>query len=58
MDNQDTMRNNALKELFLAKSLYICGDKEALGKEILQRYAEGQEGHYARFAWEMLNVKM
>lgn len=52
---EDVMRNNALKELFLAKSLYLCGDHEGLGKQILQNYAGGQEGHYARFAWESLN---
>lgn len=52
---EDTMRNNALKELFLAKSLYLCGDHNEFGKQILQHYANGQEGHYARFAWESLN---
>lgn len=52
---EDVMRNNALKELFLAKAIYLCGDHNGVGKQILQNYADGQEGHYARFAWETLN---
>lgn len=52
---EDTMRNKALKELFLAKSLYLCGDKDGLGEQILQQYATAQEAHYARFAWELLS---
>ena len=55
---EDVLRNNALKELFLAKSLYLCGDKNESGKHILQNYANGQEAHYARFAWETLNIKI
>ena len=51
---EDMMRNNALKELFLAKTIYLCGDHNGLGKQILQNYAKGLEGHYARFAWESL----
>lgn len=49
-----TMRNYILKELYLAKSLFICGDKDGTAKEVLIRYAQGLEGHYARFAYEVL----
>lgn len=52
---EDTLRNKALKELYLAKALYLCGDVEGTAKGILQNYADGLEGHYARFAYEVLN---
>jgi len=52
---EDSMRNQSLKELYLAKALYSCGDQNGLGEQILQNYANGLEGHYARFAWETLN---
>ena len=51
---EDSLRNKALKELYLAKSLYLCGDVDGLGKSILKKYADGLEGHYARFAYEVL----
>lgn len=49
-----TYRNRILKELLIAESLYICGDADKLGEKVLQRYACGLEGHYARFADETL----
>jgi flavin-dependent dehydrogenase len=50
-------RNRALKELHLARALYLCGDAGNLGKDILERYAQGLEGHYARYAHEVLSSK-
>ncbi|WP_099463460.1 FAD-dependent oxidoreductase [Parabacteroides provencensis] len=50
-------RNRILKELHLAKSLYLCGDNNKLGENTLSRYACGLEGHYARFAREILTNK-
>ena len=55
---EDMLRNKSLKELFIAKALYLCGDKENRGRDILENYAKGQEGHYARFAWESLNTNI
>ena len=52
---EDSLRNQSLKELYLAKALYLCGDKDNLGKTILENYAKGLEGHYARFAHEVLH---
>ena len=52
---EDSLRNQSLKELYLAKALYLCGDKDNLGKTILENYAKGLEGHYARFAYEVLH---
>ena len=50
-----TYRNRILKELHLAKCLYCCGDVDKLGESVLQRYAKGLEGHYARYAAEILS---
>jgi len=51
---EDSSRNKALKELYVAQALYRCGDNEGLARQILQNYAAGMEGHYARFAYEVL----
>lgn len=56
-ENDNTTRNQSLKELYLARALYMCGDKNDLGKQILVKYANGLEGHYARFAYEVLTDK-
>jgi hypothetical protein len=52
--NDVSTRNRALKELHLARALYLCGDKDGIGKQILTSYATGLEGHYARYAYEVL----
>lgn len=51
-----TYRNRILKELHLAKSLYLCGDQNQTAEKVLRRYAQGLEGHYARFANEILTT--
>ncbi len=53
--NDTTTRNLALKELYLARALYLCGDQDGLGEAVLRRYADGLQAHYARFAKEILN---
>lgn len=50
-------RNKALKELLVARALYLCGDADDLGQEVLNRYAAGLQGHYARYASELLHMK-
>jgi hypothetical protein len=45
-----SVRNDALKELHLARAIYVCGDKDNLGKKILRSYANGLQGHYANYA--------
>lgn len=52
-----TYRNRILKELHLAKSLFLCGDDNRIAENVLNRYALGLEGHYARFAQEILANK-
>lgn len=51
-----TFRNKALKELHVARALYMCGDKNGLGEETLMRYAYSLQGHYARYATEILGL--
>lgn len=51
-----SLRNRALKELHLARALYLCGDKEGAGEEVLSRYATSLQGHYARYASDILNL--
>jgi flavin-dependent dehydrogenase len=50
------IRNRTLKELFLARGLYRCGDPNGLGKKILKEYANDLRGHYARHARGVLEV--
>lgn len=51
----DTLvRNRELKELCLAKALVECGDYQGIGKRVMESYAQGLQGHYARFAYETL----
>lgn len=55
--NDTSTRNLALKELHLARALYLCGDLNRMGQSVLERYANGLQGHYARFAYEILDSK-
>lgn len=50
-------RNNSLRELFLARALYRCGDYDGLGEKILKEYARDLRGHYARHAAAVLQEK-
>lgn len=56
MDKIDVLnRNKSLKELTLARALYYCGDKEGLGRYILEQYANSLEKIYARYAESSLS---
>jgi hypothetical protein len=50
----NSTRNLSLRELFLARALYRCGDYKDIGKTILTEYANDLRGHYARHAREVL----
>jgi hypothetical protein len=54
LTNDTSVRNAALKEIYLAQALFVCGDKDNLGETILKNYANGLQGHYARFADRIL----
>lgn len=51
----NSTRNLSLRELFLARALYRCGDYKDIGKQILTEYANDLRGHYARHARHILN---
>lgn len=53
--NDTSTRNAALKELHIARALYMCGDRNGMAEEVLKRYRDGLQGHYARYAYEILN---
>ncbi|MBI5686726.1 MAG: FAD-dependent oxidoreductase [Verrucomicrobia bacterium] len=53
----NTGRGTALRELFLARALYRCGDCGGLGEKTLRAYAEDLHGHYARHAQAVLKQK-
>ncbi len=43
-------RNAALRELYLARALWRCGDRQELAAGILERYSRDVRGHFARHA--------
>ncbi len=47
-------RNLSLRELHLARGLFLAGDVDGLGREILTQYAKDLRGHYARHARAIL----
>lgn len=51
---ENTPRSDALRELYLAKALYLCGDAAKLGATILQEYSSDMRGPFARHAQSIL----
>ncbi|HRT97572.1 MAG TPA: FAD-dependent oxidoreductase [Planctomycetota bacterium] len=49
-------RSNALRELMLARALFRCGDKDGLGRRILEEYTRDYRGHLARHAAAVLSA--
>ncbi len=50
-----TTRNRALRELYLARALWRCGDRNGLAAARLGRYAGDIRGHFARHARAILS---
>ena len=50
----NTTRNRSLRELFLLRALWRCGDSRGLAAARLARYASDIRGHYARHARRLL----
>jgi HEAT repeat protein len=48
-------RRNALREIYLARALYRCGDHEDLGEDTLRAYLNDIRGHFARHAKAVLD---
>lgn len=47
-------RNEALRELYLARALVRCGDKGSAGRVTLESYRKDMRGHFARHAAAVL----
>jgi NADPH-dependent 2,4-dienoyl-CoA reductase/sulfur reductase-like enzyme len=56
--NDNTPRNNALRELHLARGLYLSGDHDGLGRQVLEEYANDLRGHFARHARAVLALRV
>ena len=50
----DGTRNDALKEIVLARALVKCGDNHGIGREILEQYAQDQRGGFSVHAKAVL----
>lgn len=55
--NDNSTRNNSLREIVLARALFRCGDSEGLGEKILRQYSQDLRGHYAKHASSVLAAK-
>jgi len=51
---ENRVRNQALKQIVLARGVYRCGDHEGLGAETLRRFCDDLRGHFARHARAVL----
>ncbi len=51
---ENDVRNRSLREIVLARALWICGDREALTQDTLAAYAQDMRGHFARHAQALL----
>ncbi len=47
-------RRESLRELLLARALYLLGDHDGIGREILENYTHDLRGHLARHAQALL----
>lgn len=52
--NETKARNVSLRELYLARGLFLAGDVNGLGRATLEAYACDLRGHYARHARAVL----
>jgi hypothetical protein len=52
--NETEARSVSLRELYLARGLFLAGDVDGLGKKILETYKRDLRGHYARHARAVL----
>ncbi len=48
--NDNSLRNRSLRELYLARALYRCGDPDGVAEDILRQYSRDIRGHYVRHA--------
>lgn len=56
--SENKTRDVAMRELYLARALYRCGDCQGLGEKTLRQFAADLHGHYARHARAILDQKV
>lgn len=55
--SDNSTRALSLRELFLARALYLSGDQDGLGEKVLKTYTNDLRGHWVRFATDALSEK-
>lgn len=55
--SDNSTRALSLRELFLARALYLAGDQGGLGEKVLKTYSKDLRGHWVRFATDALKEK-
>jgi hypothetical protein len=53
--NDNLSRSTSIRELELARALYRCGDRDGLGRKILNEYTRDLRGHLSRHARAVLD---
>jgi len=48
--NATEPRSNSIRELMLGRALFLCGDRDGLGRRILEEYVKDLRGHLSRHA--------
>lgn len=56
--NDNEPRNLGLREIYLARALFHCGDEQALGEKTLQTYTRDLRGHFSRHARFVLSCAL
>jgi hypothetical protein len=54
--NDTLVRNSCLKELFVVRALFECGDVKGEARKILIDYANDLRGHYGNYAMGVLGI--
>jgi hypothetical protein len=53
--NETQTRGTSIREIDVARALYRCGDKDGLGRKVLEEYTKDLRGHVARHAQAVLD---
>jgi flavin-dependent dehydrogenase len=53
--NETQTRGTSIREIDIARALYRCGDKNGLGRAVLEEYTKDLRGHVARHAQAVLD---
>jgi hypothetical protein len=55
--NATEPRSDAIRELLLGRVLFLCGDRDGLGRRILEEYRKDLRGHLSRHAAAVLESR-